>query len=68
MVRQPADEGEKAGVLVMQGTTGSGMWLLQEAGKELWLEKNGFLALNFNLDLGPLPVELVCWAHSASDP
>lgn len=62
VLRQPAAEGEKAGASVTQGTTGSGMRQLQEAGKQSWLGKNGFPAVNFNSDLGPLLVELVCSA------
>lgn len=59
VLRPPGAEGVKARASVTQGTTGSGMWLVQEAGKRRWLEKNGFPALNFNSDLGTLLVELV---------
>lgn len=39
---------------------GSGTWLLQEAERRCWLEKNGFPALYFNSDLGPQLIELLC--------
>lgn len=41
VLRQPGEEGEKAGASGTQGTMGSGTWLLQEARNgEPWLEKN----------------------------
>lgn len=41
VLRQPGEEGEKAGASGTQGTMGSGTWLLQEArNREPWLEKN----------------------------